>query len=210
VVNCFRQLRQFQKGGRNVARRGFSIALEARARHGILREALLTRGWNQRQGAEFVGVGQSTFGEWVNLKKVPRRLSEARERKLFELTGKLVEDIWPPDILTEEFIGAPKKAEAIREVPAELLIGGGLFALPPAPEEVATANELEAAIQNALAILKPKERLAIEAHFLEDKNLAETGNELGVKSERARQLVGDALNHLRRRGDITRLLRDYL
>ena len=143
-------------------------------RHGILREALVQRGWNQRQAAEFLGIRQEVFGRWVNLKEFPKNISAELVIKLFELTGKMPEEIWPEEVFTEEFLAKPKKTEAIRDVPTErLLAQAGVYALLPSPDESFARQELKTVVDEALQKLTPRQESIIRQMFEDDASLAE-------------------------------------
>ena len=187
----------------------FKIALEARMRHGILREALVQRGWNQRQAAEFLGIRQEVFGRWVNLKEFPKNISAELVIKLFELTGKMPEEIWPEEIFTEEFLAKPKKAEAIRDVPTErLLAQAGVYALLPSPDESFARQELKTVVDEALQKLTPRQERIIRQMFEDDASLAEIAAGFGVPAERIRQFKDKALCRLRD-PEIARRLRPF-
>jgi len=176
----------------------FLLSIEARMRHGILREALLKKGWTQKQAAEFLGVSLNTFSRWVNLKETPK-YSPDREKKFFELTGCIWEDLWPKEIFTKEFLGRKKVIEAIREVPAYLLPQAcGIFYLPPKTEEVVERKILREKIFETLGrALTPRQKRMIIKNFFEGKTLETIGWEEGLTDERVRQILDNSLKRLR-------------
>jgi len=189
----------------------FSVALEAKMRHGILHEALVQRGWNQRQAAEFLGVEQGKFGRWINLKEVPRDISAELEIKLFELTGKMPEEIWPDEVFTDEFLAQPKRAEIIRDVPADRLLAqsAGIFALPAPPDVARGTQELKEALDDALWKLTPREERIIRALFEDDATLVEIGSREGLDVDQVACLKHKALRKLRS-PETARILRTFL
>jgi hypothetical protein len=77
-----------ETNGGEMSEKDFRLGYVGRIKHGDLLEALTKRGWNQKQGAEFLGIGQSEFSRWINLRDYPKNISIEMELKLFELTGK--------------------------------------------------------------------------------------------------------------------------
>ena len=115
----------------------FKIGVVARLKHGVFLEALESRGWSQKQGAEFFGMNQAQFGLMINMQWVPKKISLEFEQKLFEFTGKLPEDLWPKAVFTKEFMGMSKKRAMVQDVPIMVLQATlSALQLPPAqPDE---------------------------------------------------------------------------
>lgn len=177
----------------------FSIGVVSRLKHGAFLEALNQRGWNQTQGADFFGISPTAFGKLINMQWVPKRISAGFERKLFEFTGKLANELWPEEVFTEQFLGASKKRVLIRDVPVRVLQATlSAQQLPPAqPDEELEQVERNAAIEKALALLTPREQRVLRGRFFEDKTLEQVARDLGLQRERARQIEGKALRKLR-------------
>ena len=93
-----------------------NVALSGRIKHGDLFRAMRERGWNQRQLGEFLGMSVQHVGALLNLKWIPKRVSKELEAKLFELTGKLVDDLWPEWSRQAEFLSASKSVEMFADV----------------------------------------------------------------------------------------------
>lgn len=181
----------------------FRVGIVARIKHGDLWEAIRKRGWNQRQGAEFLGMDQSRFGRLLNLGNVPKQLNEEQERKLLELTGKLPEELWPPEIFTEDFLEAPKVLEVMREVTPRMLAERGILALPTGQDEILEDIEQGEIVEGMLAGLSqnfPKEAAAIRAVILEGKTQTQVAQEMGVTNSCIWERIQRGLKELRLRG----------
>lgn len=190
----------------------FSIGLEVKAKHGALLAALEKRRWNQRQGAEFLGIDQTNFSKLINMEKVPRKISEELEIKLFELTGQTSDELWPEEIFTEEFLASSKHSRDIREVPVHLLTAAGAIPAlpPPTPEEVYEHGELADALRKALEGLSPRAQHVIRGRFIEEKTLNEIGEEIGVSPSRVQQIEMKALKTLRKPSPAMRRVRKLI
>lgn len=180
----------------------FSVAIQARMKHGALSEALVRRGQSQKQVAEFLGVSYATLNRWINLRDFPRDLTMELEIRLFELTGKMAEELWPEAVFTEEFLAAPKKAEAIRDVPIHLLpaMRTSMLALPPVAEEGIRKRELADAIEGILHTLTPQQERVLRGRFLDEKTLEQAGADEGLSTSRIEQIEVRALRDLRSPG----------
>lgn len=177
----------------------FSIGLEVKAKHGALLAALEERGWNQRQGAEFLGIDQTRFSMLINMKKAPQKISEELAIKLFELTGQTTEELWPKEVFIGEFLAAPKRLRSIRYVSVHLLAGAGIIpALPsPTPEESYGRTELANAVREVVKTLPPRECQIVHSYFIEGKTTEEIGTAMNVSAARVQQLRERALRLLR-------------
>ncbi len=173
------------------------IGIVARLKQGDLLQAMRERDWNQRQLAEFLGINEVRLGTLINLKHTPKKFSKKIQKKLMKLTGKLPEDLWPEFVRTKEFLDMPKTRTAFAEITPRFLEAKGLLELPAAPDDIASAKELEEAVKVALETLTPRQELVIRKRFFEGKTLEEVGEDLGVSSERARQIEAKAFRRLR-------------
>ncbi len=172
----------------------FSISIHAKLKHGFLWDALQRRGWNQSQGARFLGMSTGDFGRWVNLKHRPHRFSKDRERRLFELTGKTIEELWPPEIFSKEFMALPKALSVTRDVPVQALLGSSALALPTS--EVLERNELKRLVAEALDQLSSKQARVVRAHLFEGLAFEKIGIQLQISGSRAAQIYQGAIRRL--------------
>ena len=181
-------------------REDFSLGVEAHLKHGDFLAALQARNWNQSDAARFLGVTASIFSRWINLREAPRweNFSGEITTRLFELTGKMPEELWPEEVFTEEFIKAPKKIRSVKNVPVRLLALAGVIRLPAStPQNVVEEEERRQIVKAILETLPKREQMILECRFFEGKTLEETGQELSVTRERIRQIEARALRHLR-------------
>ncbi len=177
----------------------FPIGISARLRHGELWASIRRRGWTQKQAAEFLGMNYHTFREYINLKSVPRNLSNAQIEKLLELTGRTPDELWPTQIFSREFLKASKVAEIIREVPVAYLLASmqALQQLPPAPDKLVEDRERREAVGATLQRLPPRTRDILAQVVLEERTLGEVAEHLGLSVERVRQIVERTLEDIR-------------
>lgn len=178
----------------------FKIGIKARLKHGVLLEALTRKGWNQTQAAEYLQVPMQTFGKWINLQEVPKKLSEEQIKRLLELTGMLPDQLWPDYVRSQDFLDAPKTFEVVKDVDAPKLIEAmrTLRQLPAGePDKLFEQKELAEKIDELLGTLRPREALVIRSNFFEGRTDDETGKMLNVSATRVRHLEYKALRKLR-------------
>ncbi len=125
---------------------GFKIACVSRLKHGELWKIMKEKGWNQADLARYLGISTTSLGQLINLRWVPRfdRPINARlKNKLEDLTGMLIADLFPRELLSPEFVNAPKTLEQMAELPKQLLYGEatGMLSLPLPPDEILLIKE---------------------------------------------------------------------
>lgn len=176
----------------------FSIGVVARLKHGDFLRALEERGWNQTQGAEFLGISVTFFCKMINMQWVPvRKLSKKFEMKLLKLTGKLVEDLWPETVFTKDFLDRPKVVKAVFETSIRQLTASSILQLTASPEDILQEKGLEKKIAEVLGKITLREERVLRKRFFDDKGLEEIGKELAITPERVRQIEMRALRKLR-------------
>ena len=181
----------------------FRIGITAKLKHGDLLAAIRKRGWTQRQAAEYFGMSDARFGTMINLRWIPKSdiVSEEFTKKIFALTGKLPEDLWPEFIRTQDFLDLPKRLDIYREVTARQLSAMvEQRQLGAAPDELLAAEELKQLVREKLEELSPRERQVLIGRFFEDKTLEQIGSELGLKKQTICKVEGEALRRLRHPG----------
>jgi RNA polymerase sigma factor (sigma-70 family) len=142
---------------------GFSIACVSKLKHGVLWNIMKKNGWSQGALAKALGIDQTTLGRIVNLKHVPDFTKPHRKdlkERLEILTGLDVRDLFPSELLTPEFLQAPKCFEQTSECPQRLLYdeATGMLSLPQAPDEILMDKEEANDIEVALRVLTPRQR----------------------------------------------------
>lgn len=188
-------------------------------KHGVLYEAIKKRGWSVKKAAEFLGIRHSTLCSIINLKKRPpflfssgtgeetkRKANELTE-KLMELTGMVVEDLFPKAVRTNEFLDKSKVFERTAEVPLDKLIGyRETLALPPAPDEELMEKEDDEEFLEVVNGLSFQQRHAVQRVLFEGKETREVAKERGISIsaisaniQSAKKKVREVLDARRRR-----------
>lgn len=174
----------------------FKVAIVARMKHGILWEALRKRGWNQRQGAEFFGMDQQSFGRMINMKAIPNFTDEFIS-KLIEFTGMSPDEVFPEFIRRKEFLEMDKIRETFLSLTPLQLAEKHVYNLPPAPDEIVARKELEALIESGFGVLDARETEILKRVVIEDESLTEVGRDLNISKERVRQILESAKDKIR-------------
>ncbi len=206
-----RKHKQIKQKGRVMEEKKFRIAMVARMKHGVLYEAIKKRGWTVKTAAEFLGIRHSDLCSTINLKRKPpflfsrkddedtKQKARALTEKLMELTGMTVEDLFPAEFRTDEFLASPKTTERFADVPTRLLLEQtGMLALPPAPDEDLMAREDLEEMQESFAGLSEFDQNILEKRFFENETLREVGERIGFTPEAIRQKQNIALKKMRR------------
>lgn len=173
------------------------IGIKAKIKQGDILEALQKRGWTQKQGAEFLGLDQSKFGELINLKWVPKVFSEELTRKLFELTNKLPEDLFPEFARQPEFLSLTKVFTRFEEVTPQMLRSGAAQFLLPAPDEITDKEILKRTISGTLKTLTVREEEIVRRCIMEEESEEEVAKSFGINLMRLKQIKHKALRKLR-------------
>jgi len=188
----------------------FRIAIVARMKHGEIYGAIKKRGWTIKKAAEFLGLTHNTLSSIINLRMRPPFLFTARndedkkrarelEEKLMELTDKSIEELFPEEFRTKEFLDAPKVADRFVDVPTRLLLEQtGNLALPKPPDELLIDEERLDELEEIISELPEMQQGAVRA-FLNEKNMTETGAERGVTHSAESANFKNALREIRRK-----------
>jgi len=176
------------------------IGVVARLKQGDILEAIRTRGWSQKRAAEFLDMEQSTFGRLINLQWVPQEFSPTLSIKLFELTGKTPEDLFPEFARQKDFLEAPKVIEVLREVTPRMLAGRGLLRLAASPEELVEKAQLKEAVAKALHTLSPRKEKVVQMRVFEGATFEIIAREIGCTNAGAQAIYERALRELREPG----------
>ena len=127
--------------------------------------------------------------------KTPEYRKRAREltEKLMELTGLAVDDIFPEEFRTNEFLSRPKTIEGVRDIPKQILLG----AVPtpqmlPAPDEELLQKEAYQELIEMVEELPPEQRSAVRGLYFEGKTTRKLSqeNRVGETAVRASALKG--------------------
>ena len=197
------------------------ITAVSKLKHSELYEAAKKMG-GQAALARHLEITPSQLGRWCNLQECPPvdldkcgpvtkqkweggRLQEL-EQKLFDLTGKTLDELFPKELReAEAFLKSPKTIEQRKTMKTETLLqyaGNTAVRLTyQGADAVAMQNELKERISNAMRCLTNRERRVVELrHGLDGhgaRTLDETGEALGGKSrERVRQIEARAIRKM--------------
>jgi len=173
------------------------IGIIAKAKQGDIFEALEKRGWTQGQGAEFLGMDQSTFGRLLNMRWVPREFSPELTIKLYELTGKTTEELFPEWARQKDFLTMPKVSKKFFGVTPLLLQAFAPQHLLVGPEEAFYKEEVTRIIEEALHTLSPREEEVVRRHVMNDESLEDISKEVDMPGWMLRAIRDKALRKLR-------------
>lgn len=175
------------------------ITIVQRAKHGDFHEAIKRKGWTQKQAAEYLEMPYSSFLSLINLKRVPKTLTDVQRGKIEQLTGKCVEEIFPQEIRDRSWLMAKKRFERTIEIdPAKFIATGAGQKLIDGPLETAMKNEMLERLRTIMsAALTDRERIVTEFR-MEGMTLEEVGRRCNVTRERVRQIETKAKDKLRK------------
>ncbi len=179
------------------------IGIVARLKQGDLLDALTSRGWNQTDGARFLGISPTTFGHLINMTDVPQTFTAEMTIKLFELTGKTTEELFPSLIRSEEFRTKNKTRRITFEADPSYMLGQKeMFQLeaPPemTPQGILGIKEMRETIAEVLKMtLSPKEEKILRAHMFDKIPFEELDEQYGWTKGYSRHVVAKALRKLR-------------
>ena len=170
-----------------------SIAIVARIKQGDIYSALEGRGWSVRQAAEFVGVNSKNFYDMMNLKRVPS-LTLEQELKMFELTGKTMEELFPQEFREQEFLCGKRVFTALGRCDPQQLASSGMRCLS-APLSTSEEDLLDAA-QSFLSKLADFEREVLEMR-IDGKTFGEISEILGFNERYVKLILQRVRTRLR-------------
>lgn len=182
---------------------GFGITITARLRHAALWKARSRFGSNQKL-AVYLGISPATVGQWLNLSKKPKvhRLSKRVRRKLMHLTGENIEDLFPAELMTNDFLDACKEFEQTRYIEPSLLADAGALRCLPLPDQYAEQKEREEVNSKALLLLPARTALALRLYYGlgggEQIPVSKIAKRFGVVGQRVRQMLSRGTELLRK------------
>lgn len=145
------------------------ITVISKLKHAGLRDVVLKVG-SQAALAKLLKVSVTELGRWCNLSYCPpkeptpswsKQRIKKLEKQLFDLTGKLLDDLFPDSLrLNQTFLHSKKTIEATREIEASALecfaerYAKRMTVNPTLPLQI---EEMKEQVSEYLAILKPRE-----------------------------------------------------
>lgn len=186
------------------------IAAVGRLKHAALFRASEKFG-SQSGLARYLGVSVHAVSAWVNLKKCPSDeiLTPDVQRKLLEATGQHTCDLFPEELRAAvDFLRAPKKFAKVERVELEaireyaLTVGKRFKSLAAPSDQRAIIEDSNSKLLSIIdSNLRPRYataiKLAFDLHGTGALTLREIGEALGVGTERARQIISQAIRRLR-------------
>ncbi len=192
----------------------FEVVVESKIRHGILWD-LVNRLGGRQALADEIGVTASCVSLWLNLRTMPhlggKRKRTAKQEavclRLAKLAGCPIEDIFP-EFIREKLADIPivdfrRLVVSRRALEAEQWEYEKRMTLPSPEQEAIDAEravDLPSLIGQALRILTSRDRQAVALHYgldgEEPHTIGETGEVLGVGTERVRQLIVHAVRRI--------------
>ncbi len=174
---------------------------EGERQHDIV-AAMEERGWSQERTAEFLGISAQYFIKLVTFKYTPKKgFSQKLSERLFELTNKFPEELFPtPELVEELSLNDRKVRDEVYNLDCVCHVkSGGVKELvsPIEPTELSFDFELKVAVQELLKTLNNQQRTVITLRFFGGYTLEEVGEVLSVTRERIRQVEARALRLLR-------------
>lgn len=181
--------------------------MQVRLKQGDIADALEEKGWTQAQGADFLGLSYERFNALLNLKWVPKRgFSPELTIKLYELTGKTVEELFPEWARRQDFLLVPKVARKTVEVGPHMLNGTGVFYLPPGPEQVFSQNTTVRVLDGALKSLGFRDEKVMRLLVFEGCSMADISRDLNLSRTVVNRIVQRSLGKLHQRDDVRSLI----
>lgn len=197
--------------------RTIDITAVSKLKHADLWKAAKSFGGQSALGRH-LGVRPDTIGRWCNLQDTPHHTGDEREeleRKLYAITGKTLDELFPRELCeAEAFLRANKTIEATKEI--EL---SGLLEYAERTQERLTldapdtdSNELREIIESQINLLSYREREIVKLRYGlgdgECYTLEEVAHIFKVGRERIRQIEAKAIRKLQQ-FDMTAKLIDF-
>lgn len=183
-------------------------------RHQDIEAAANKRGWSEEDTAKFLGISVTYYTRLITFKYIPKKgLSQKLSERLFELTGKFPEELFPkPKLVDEVSLNDRKVRDEVYNLDCVCHVKSGGVKELVSPIEVTELNfdfELKVAVRELLETLNNQQRTVIILRFFGGYTLEEVGEVLGVTRERIRQVEAKALRILRHPSR-SRKLKDFV
>lgn len=187
-----------------------NVTVKASMRHGDLHLACKKLG-SMVALADHLGVSVAMAGSWYRYEACPpaqERLpywTQAKidelEKKLFVLTGKLLDDLFPEAVRAKEFLRLEKTIETTKEIESSQLIAmaNQVRGLEYREPDAVEASELTEAVNSSLGSLSDRSREILKMRYgigYTPMTYEEIGKKLNIGRERVRQIESKAMRKL--------------
>lgn len=194
----------------------FSVTLQIRAKHAVLLKAAKSFG-SVKAFADHLGLEPQEVGDWIRMTRVPSFWRTSRkgkrwrdeawvrelESKLVAATGQTLDELFPPDVRSEKFLGKSKTREITGSI--EMLSLGSDMAATLAiecdeAEQKDSLNHDRNWLSEGLRKLSPKQLAAIKMRFgieCEPHTLSQIAEKLDCHRSNAAVLISAATNKMR-------------
>lgn len=177
------------------------ITLVGHYANGALLDVLRERGWNQSQLAGALGVSPTRVSLWMRLRDYPKQ--PALCRRIEQVTGRLIEDLFPQPEVTLLRGKVLPVVEVSRELDPVAMLTDDRRRQLMGPEAVVAREEVHDLLRQALTAILPREQEIIRRRFglepFAPQRYDEISQDLGCSRERIRQIEARALRCLRDR-----------
>ncbi len=184
------------------------VTLQIRAKHADMHAAAKAFG-GQTALAKHIGVSVNDMCSWCNLRSYPhvtptkdQAWVDNIEAKLFEITQKTLDELFPQSMRSRDFLDVPKTAEVTQRVAVNMLPGVVERLTLPSPADAAEQKETREKVLEAIeGTLKGRERDILKLRWGiggdgHKYTLSEVGHIYKIGSERVRQIEMRALREL--------------
>lgn len=187
-----------------------NVTIKAAMRHGDLHLASKKLG-GVKALANHLGVSMHAVGGWYRYESCPpakERLPhwpqgkiDELEKKLFALTGKLLDDLFPESVRDKEFLRLEKTIETTKDIESSFLIpmAKQVRGLEYRELDLVEQKELSDAVHSSLGALSYREREVVKMRYgigYEPMTLDGVARVFRVTKERIRQIEVNAIRKL--------------
>ena len=186
-----------------------NVTIKAGVRHGDLHLAIKKHGLTKL--SQMLGMPKFTVGAWYRYERCPplkerlpywpqERIDEL-EKKLFEITGKLLEDLFPETIQSKSFLKSKKNFDVTKEIESGslLAIAENIKQISYVSPDFIEAEELSREVMEMIDTLTEREKQVIQKRYGFDglpMTLEQIAIEQQVTTERVRQIEMRAIRKL--------------
>lgn len=193
------------------------VAVVAKLKHGALWAGLKRKEWSQSDLARALGLDPTTVGRWVMMTGHPiweeianqhspraKTLSEEQRQLLEQLAGVPIEEIWPPEVRTKQFLEGQRMFETVAKVDIRRLAGARGVKQLESPAQIIESHEAKEAIEALMKTLPEREQKVLERR-VDGETLGQIAKDFCVTKETIRNIEKKALNRLRHPANRDRL-----